>query len=72
MCGKNKEICCNVFGWIFELSTWTFLIVSLVIPETFFFVIFGLVYLIYIILEFCSPTSRYLCNKNYPKESTNK
>lgn len=64
MCGKNKEICCNVFGWIFQLSTWTFLIVSLVIPETFFFVIFGLVYLIYIILEFCSPTSRYLCNKN--------
>ena len=64
MCGKNKEICCNVFGWIFQISTWTFLIVSLVIPETYFFVILGLVYLIYIILEFCSPTSSYLCNKN--------
>ena len=64
MCGKYKEICCNVFGWIFQISTWTFLIVSLVIPETYFFVILGLVYLIYIILEFCSPTSSYLCNKN--------
>ena len=75
MCGKNKEICCNVFGWIFEISTWTFLIVSLVIPEIYFYVILGLVYLIYIILEFCSPTSRYLCNKNssqgiYEKMST--
>jgi len=64
MCGKYKEICCNVFGWIFEILTWTFLIVSLIIQETYFYVILGLVYFIYIILEFCSPTSRYLYNKH--------
>ena len=29
-----------------------------------YFVLFGVIYLIYLILEFCSPTSRYLCHKS--------
>ena len=29
-----------------------------------YFILFGILYLIYLILEFCSPTSRYLCHKS--------
>ena len=64
MCCKNKELCFTIFGWIFQLLTWTFLIISLLLYKVYLFVFLGLFYLIYIILEFCCPTSRYLCNKS--------
>ena len=66
MCGNcNKEICFQVFGWIFVLSTWSFIILSLVFRENPAFIASAIIaYIIYIIIEFCSPISRYLRNKN--------
>ena len=65
MCGNSKkEICFQFFGWIFELTTWTFIILFLIFREnSLYLVLFIFAYLIYIILEFCSPTARYLRNK---------
>ena len=69
MCGASKkEICFQIFGWIFELSTWTFIVLSVIFRETTLFIyLLVFTYLIYIILEFCSPTSRYLRNKAISK-----
>ena len=66
MCGNcNKEICFQVFGWIFSLSTWALIILSLVFRENPAFIASAIIaYIIYIIIEFCSPISRYLRNKN--------
>ena len=62
-----EDTCCyNAFCWIFQITTWATLIVSIIIAingSAEFFACFGVCYLVYIILEFCSPTSKYLCNK---------
>ena len=55
--------------WIFQILCWASLIFSLVIyigdnEQVGIFGAFGACYIVYIILEFCSPTSRYLCNKS--------
>lgn len=69
--GSQKEHnCCYItFCWIFQILCWGSLIGSLVMyaqdPDSpGIFASFGTCYFIYAILEFCSPTSRYLCNKS--------
>ena len=68
---QTENNCCyNFFCWFFQVAVWAALGVLI------FFIIskgsnlnavlgaLGGTYLIYIILEFCSPTSKYLCNKS--------
>ena len=64
MCGKSDEKYFNIAGWILQTGTWLFLILFLVLHKTALLVIFILVYLLYLLIEFCSPTSSYLCNKS--------
>ena len=63
---KDENTCrygCYIFFcWIFQLSCWGLLIGG--IFSTTLFILFAIIYIIYIILEFCSKTSRYLCNKS--------
>lgn len=66
MCeSSNKEICLQFFGMIFQLSIWPFIILSVIFTETPLFIFLAvIVYLIYIIIECCSPISKYLRNKS--------
>ena len=64
MCGKSDEKYFNIIGWILQIGTWLFLILFIVLHKTGFLIIFILAYLLYLLMEFCSPTSRYLCNKS--------
>ena len=62
-----EDNCCyHAICWIFQITSWATLIVSIIYAikgSAGFFAAFGTTYLVYIILEFCSPTSKYLCNK---------
>ena len=63
-----EDNCCyNASCWIFQILSWASLIASIVVltqgGTAGVFGAFGVSYLVYIILEFCSPTSKYLCNK---------
>ena len=64
---KEDNCCYNAACWIFQITSWATLIVSIIIVANngnpAIFASFGVSYLVYIILEFCSPTSKYLCNK---------
>ena len=64
---KEDNCCYNAACWIFQITSWATLIVSIIIVarngNPAIFASFGVSYLVYIILEFCSPTSKYLCNK---------
>ena len=63
--------CCHHFWcWFFQIGVWGFLIASIILfyydhflyIATFLF--FGLFYIIYIILECCSTTEKFLSHKN--------
>ena len=64
---KEDNCCYNSWGLIFQVLCWSSLVISLVMTiraqKPVVFVSFGVSYFVYIILEFCSPTSKYLCNK---------
>jgi hypothetical protein len=65
----ERNCCYNSACWIFQVLSWISLIVACIVysinkKNDGVFAVFGIVYAIYIILEFCSPTSRYLCNKS--------
>ena len=58
------EACCSVFGWFFQIFTWTFFILFFIVDYYIvFLIVFFIVYFIYLILEFSSPSSKYLFNK---------
>ena len=66
---KEKKCCRTTVNWIFQIFCWASLILAIIMftkdPNSVgYFVLFGVIYLIYLILEFCSPTSRYLCHKS--------
>ena len=67
---QTEHTCCwKASCWIFQILCWASLIAGIVMvimnsESTGIFAGFGVCYAIYIILEFCSPTSRYLCNKS--------
>ena len=69
MCENSiKEICFQVFGWIFTLSTWSFIILSLVFRENILFIILAVfAYFIYIFIELCSTIQIYLKNESNSK-----
>jgi hypothetical protein len=63
---QDENTCCYgcyiFFCWLFQVSCWGLLIGG--IFSTTLFMTFAIIYIFYIILEFCSKTSRYLCNKS--------
>ena len=67
---KEKKNCCyKTACWIFQVLSWASLGVSLYFFLTQknmapIFSSFGVCYIVYIILEFCSPSSKYICNKS--------
>jgi len=65
---RGKEICFQFFGWIFQLSTWTLIILCFIFRESNIFIILAVLsYVIYIITEFCSPISKYLRSRKKPQ-----
>ena len=65
---KEDHCCYNTACWIFQFLSWGSLVASVILfmrnHNAPIFSSFGACYLIYIILEFCSYTSKYLCNKS--------
>ena len=57
---KEDNCCYNAACWIFQITSWATLIASIIIVANngnpAIFASFGVSYLVYIILEFCSPT----------------
>jgi len=65
---RSGNACLSFSCWLFQLTTWGllgYLIVCLISKSHFneVGIGFGISYVIYIILEFCSPTCSYLINK---------
>ena len=65
----EHNCCYHTACWIFQILSWISIVASGIIysknnDNSAAFVAFGIIYLIYIILEFCSPTSKYLCHKS--------
>ena len=65
----EHNCCYHTACWIFQILSWISIVASSIIysknnDNSAAFVAFGIIYLIYIILEFCSPTSKYLCHKS--------
>ena len=67
---QTENHCCyNAACWIFQVLTWGSIVASVVLfvkvgMTPAIFASCGVCYFIYIILEFCSYTSKYLCNKS--------
>ena len=66
---KEKNCCYNTACAIFQVLCWGSLVTSVLMSMNnnenyYIWASFGVCYLIYIILEFCSPTAKYLCNKS--------
>ena len=65
---KKRSNCCNIFFcWLFTLGTWTFLIIILYrithpeYEENTVYIVFGIIiYIIYLIFEFCSTSLRMI------------
>ena len=66
---KEKNCCYATACWIFQVLTWDSLATSVALFLTNsklapVFASFGVCYIVYIILEFCSLTAKYLYNKS--------
>ena len=66
---KENKCCFTSLCWIFQTICWASLILFIFMytkdsKSVDYIVIFGIFYLFYLIIEFCSPTSRYLCHKS--------
>ena len=47
-----------------QVITWIFLLIGIIFGSEIAFIVFGFCYLVYLILEFSSPTSKYSCHKS--------
>ena len=63
---KERTCCWKTFGWILQVCCWASFIMACALSGDgpAIFTVFGVFYLTYMIVEFCSPTARYLCNKS--------
>ena len=67
---KNDSKCFRKTLWIFQILTWIFLIILIILSSLITkayigsLIIFSIIYIIYIILEQFSSTAKYLRNKN--------
>ena len=72
--GEQKEHNCvfHFFCWFFQIGVWLGIGVNIFFLVTHNYADFenygygglGFFYFVYLVLEFCSPTSKYLCNKS--------
>jgi len=61
---EEKKGAYQYFCWFFQLGVWLMIILSIVLDSpTGAYIVLGIFYVIYLILEFCSSTSKYLGNK---------
>ena len=66
---ESKAYKCSL--WFFQVIVWILLIITIIVacvakdsgPKLLSLIIFCIAYFIYLLLEFCSPTSHYLCHK---------
>ena len=67
---KQSKCCFHSFCWFFQISVWGLIIATVILvclPDKNYIItlpILGVFYLVYFILELCSPTAKYLCNKS--------
>jgi len=70
---KEKKISYrNIFGWVFQILLWIAILFCFIFKNTrslgaISFEFFCLIYIIYLIIEFFSETSKFLCNKKKNK-----
>ena len=70
----NESCCFRVFCWIFQILVWISIIISIVLcslireAPPFCLGFYGFFFLIYAILELCSPICTYLCIKESGEE----
>ena len=79
---KESNSCCNCFYWLLSFIIWISLISSLYFlntvnnknadAENISYITLGISYFLYIILEFCSTTAKYLRNKKTGEEMYDK
>ena len=79
---KETNSCCNCFYWLLSFIIWISLISSLYFlntvnnknadAENISYITLGISYFLYIILEFCSTTAKYLRNKKTGEEMYDK
>ena len=62
----ENNTCYTSCCWISQVFSWIFLLIG-IFASGIMFIFFALCYIVYLVLEFCSNTSRYLLHK-----STNK
>jgi len=66
---KEKNPVFHILCWIFQLGIWITVTLSIVltvqekVPQPGLYVVTGMAYLFYVIIELSSPTSKYLLNK---------
>lgn len=61
---KEKKGGYHYICWFFQLAVWFTIILSMVLDSpSGAYIALIIFYVIYLILEFCSPTSKYLSNK---------
>ena len=70
-CSGTRKIYLDVFGWLFTFTLWGLLLSIIIINSTeedrwskirTLLIIFLCLYILYLIIEFCSSTSKFLCN----------
>ena len=65
--GQQESACFKVFCWILQLGSWATLILAIIQLKNdkyIYFAYFGIVYLFYLIMEFCSNTFKYIKHKS--------
>ena len=65
--GQQESACFKVFCWILQLGSWATLILAIIQLKNdkyIYFAYFGIVYLFYLIMEFCSNTFKYFKHKS--------
>jgi hypothetical protein len=60
---SSGEKALNIIGWILQVIIWGLLALSIIIKKPLPIIALIIVYLLYILIEFCGPTSCSLCHK---------
>ena len=73
--GNIENTTCTIIYWVMQTITWLALvgaiIALIVFDKLIYFAIFGGIYVLYLVIEFCSVTPKYLRNKNKSNEGLN-
>ena len=55
--GRSDQKAFNIIGWILQVIIWGLLALSIIIKKPLPIIALIIVYLLYILIEFCGPTS---------------